>query len=183
MVKRIGISIQHGPLFTKMQCTSPAHLWGCSLRPSKTNDIVFFWLILPISMKVTLLAFEQLYECWEMIETIKISLCNYRYIFHQVNAATEGGWCNQNQIKHSKAVCSFMCHGDVIKWKHFPRCWPYVRGIHRSPVDSPHKGQWRGTLMFSLICPWTNCWSNNQDAGDLRRYRAHYDVTVMLYIK
>ena len=43
-------------------------------------------------------------------------------------------------------------HDDVIKWKHFPRYWPFVRGIHRSPVNSPHKGQWRGTLMFSLIC-------------------------------
>ena len=41
---------------------------------------------------------------------------------------------------------------DVIKWKHFPRYWPFVRGIHRSPVNSPHKGQWRGALMFSLIC-------------------------------
>ena len=26
------------------------------------------------------------------------------------------------------------------------------RGIHRWPVNSPHKGQWRGALMFSLIC-------------------------------
>ena len=41
---------------------------------------------------------------------------------------------------------------DVIKWKHFPRYWPFVRGIHRSPADSPNKGQWRGALMFSLIC-------------------------------
>ena len=30
-------------------------------------------------------------------------------------------------------------HDDVIKWKHFPRCWPFVRGIHRSPDDSPHE--------------------------------------------
>ena len=43
-------------------------------------------------------------------------------------------------------------HDDVIKWKHFPRYWPFVRGIHGSPVNSPHKGQWRGALMFSLIC-------------------------------
>ena len=47
-----------------------------------------------------------------------------------------------------------------------------------SPVHSPHKGQWRGTLMF-FICAWTNSWVNNQDAGDLRQYRAHYGVTVM----
>ena len=52
-------------------------------------------------------------------------------------------------------------------------------GIHRSPVNSPHKGQWRRALIFSLICVWINGWVNNREAGDLRRYRAHYDVTVM----
>ena len=70
-------------------------------------------------------------------------------------------------------------HDDVIKWKHFPRYWPFVRGIHRSPVNSPHKGQWRGALMFSLSCAWINSWVNNCEAGDLRRHRVHYDVTVM----
>ena len=68
---------------------------------------------------------------------------------------------------------------DVTKWKHFPRNWPFVRGIHRSPVNSPHKGQWRGTLMFSVICVWINDWVNNREAGDLRRQRGHYDVIVM----
>ena len=68
---------------------------------------------------------------------------------------------------------------DVIKWKHFPHYWPFVRGIHRSPVNSPHKGQWRGALMSSLICDWINSWVNNREAGDLRRYMAHYDVIVM----
>ena len=72
-------------------------------------------------------------------------------------------------------------HDDVIKWKHFSRYWPFVWGIHRSPVNSPHKGQWRGTLMFSLICAWINGWVNNGDAGDWRRHRAHHDVTVMTY--
>ena len=43
----------------------------------------------------------------------------------------------------------------------------------------PHKGQWRGAWMFSLICVWINGWVNNREAGDLRRYRAHYDVIVM----
>ena len=54
-----------------------------------------------------------------------------------------------------------------------------VRGIQRSPVNSPHKGQWRGALIFSLICAWTNDWVSNRCAGDLRRHRAQYDVTVM----
>ena len=71
-------------------------------------------------------------------------------------------------------------HDDVIKWKHFPRYWPFVRGIHRSPVNSTHKGQWHGALMLPLIAVWTNAWVNNRDAGDLRRYRVHYDVTIMI---
>ena len=70
-------------------------------------------------------------------------------------------------------------HDDVIKLKPFLRYWPFVRGIHRSLVNSPRKGQWRGALMFSLICAWINGLVNNREAGDLRRHRAHYDVTVM----
>ena len=69
-------------------------------------------------------------------------------------------------------------------WRHqienFPRYWPFVRGIHRSPVDSPHKGQRRRALVFSLILAWTNGWTNNRDAGDLRCHRAHYDVIVTI---
>ena len=47
------------------------------------------------------------------------------------------------------------------------------------PVNSPHKGQWRDAFMFSLVCAWINRWVNNCEAGDLRRYRTHYDVIVM----
>ena len=72
-------------------------------------------------------------------------------------------------------------HDDVIKWKYFPLYWPFVWGIHRSPVNSPHKGQWRGALMFSFICVWINGWVNNRKDGDLRRYRPHCDVIVMIY--
>ena len=70
-------------------------------------------------------------------------------------------------------------HDDAIKWKHFPRYWPFVWGIHRSPVNSPHRGQWRGALMFSLIYDRINGWVSNHGAGDLRFHRAHYDVIVM----
>ena len=97
-----------------------------------------------------------------------------------------GRWASQ---KRPDLVCStaphcdgnkkllVITHDDVIKWKHFPRYRPFVLGIHRSPVNSPHKGQWRGTLMFSVICVWINGWVNN---GDLRHYLAHYDVIVMM---
>ena len=49
-------------------------------------------------------------------------------------------------------------HDDVIIWINFPRYWPFMRGIHRSTVNSPHRGQWRGALIFSLICVWINGW-------------------------
>ena len=67
----------------------------------------------------------------------------------------------------------------VIKWKLFPPYWPFVQGIHRSPVNSPHKSQWRGALIFSLICALINGWVNTREADDWRRHRAHYDVIVM----
>ena len=71
--------------------------------------------------------------------------------------------------------CNYSClHDDVIQWKHFPRYWPFVRGIHRSH----NKGQWRGALVFSVISAWINSWINNREAGDLRRHCAHYDVSV-----
>ena len=47
-----------------------------------------------------------------------------------------------------------------------------------SPVNSPPKGQWRGALMFSLICGWINDWPNNREACDLRRHCTHYDINV-----
>ena len=59
-------------------------------------------------------------------------------------------------------------------WRHqmetFLRYWPFVEGIHRSPLDS---------LTKASDGARTNGWANNRDAGDLRRHRAHYDVTVM----
>ena len=77
----------------------------------------------------------------------------------------------------------FLSSNHKSWWRHqmenFPRYWPFVLGIPRLPLNFPHKGQRRGALMFSLICVWTNSWVYNRDAGDLRRRRAHYDVTLM----
>ena len=78
------------------------------------------------------------------------------------------------------SLSGFQVHDDANKGKLFPRYWPFLRGIYRPPVNFPHKGQWLGALMFSFICAWINGWVSNREAGDLRRHRAHYDVTVML---
>ena len=44
-------------------------------------------------------------------------------------------------------------YNGVIKWKQIPRYWPCVREIHRLPVNSPHRGQWRGALMVFFYLP------------------------------
>ena len=98
-----------------------------------------------------------------------------RYIFQEMHRNLIHNMCTE--ISFFKVTIAY---DDVIKWKHFPRYWPFVRRIHRSSVNSPHKGQWRGALMFSLICAWTNSWTNNWDADDLRCHCTHYDVTVMI---
>ena len=100
--------------------------------------------------------------CWSISHDMFISFCLFDLYISKL--VKWGKWSE---------------HGDVIKWKHFPRYWPFVRGIHRSTVNFPHKGQWRGALMFSLIYARVNGWVNNREVGDLRRYLAHYDVTVM----
>ena len=72
-------------------------------------------------------------------------------------------------------------------WRHqmeiFSALLALCAGNSPVPVNSPHKGQWRGALMFSLIYAWINDWVNNREAGDLRRHRCHYDVIVMSTIQ
>ena len=99
----------------------------------------------------------------------------YDRILRMISTCTEGSQTHSGCSVRLN-TCHFTpysepTHHNVIKWKYFPRYWPFVRGIHRSPVNSPHKGQWRRALMFYLICVWINGWVNNDEAGDLRRHR------------
>ena len=71
---------------------------------------------------------------------------------------------------------SWRFHDDVIKWKHFPRYCPYCPPV---TGEFPTQRPVTRNLMFSLICSWISGWVNNHEAGDLRRRRTHYDVTVM----
>ena len=88
-------------------------------------------------------------------------------------------WPSIEYMEKNALTSRVMYHDDVIRWKHFPRYWPFVQGIHRSPVNSPHNGQWRRALIFSLICAWINGWVNNGEAGDLGCHCTHYNATVM----
>ena len=88
------------------------------------------------------------------------------------------GWMANHTIKlpkqednwHTTSMRSWWCH-QMETFSPLLAIW--------SPVNSPHKGQWRGALMFSFICVWINGWVNNREAGDLRRYHSHYDIIVM----
>ena len=99
---------------------------------------------------------------WSNYHTFRCTMNFHALQWHQ--------WLQQNM---DQTLDSMMTSSN------FPRNWPFVWGIHWSPVNSPHKGQWRGALMFYLICVWINDRVNTREAGDLRRYQGHYDVNVM----
>ena len=65
---------------------------------------------------------------------------------------------------------------DDVKWKHFSRYGPF----HRSLVNSPHIGQWRGASIFFFHVRLNKRLSKHREAVDLRRHRAYNDVTVMI---
>ena len=98
---------------------------------------------------------------------------------------------SQASFRHFKTVIVVLlnlCQLTCVSWRRhqmetFSALLALMRGIHRSPVNSPHKGQWRGALVFYLICAARiNGWVNNREAGDLRRHRGHYDVNVMYWL-
>ena len=130
---------------------------------------LFFWQLTVQAKNVS----SKWHFCYKILKSTEIN--SGEFIVHCKHR------CNMDTLFTHTGLHFINIHDDVIKWKHFPHYWPFVRGIHRSPVNSPHKGQWRGALMFSLICVWINDWVNNREAGDLRRYRAHYDVIVMFH--
>ena len=86
----------------------------------------------------------------------QLQCCLSSMLIMSICTGTPGGVCPD--MFYVKQLRCTKIHDDVMKWKHFPRYWPLMRGIHRSPVDSPHKGQWCRASMFSLICAWTNGW-------------------------
>ena len=73
-----------------------------------------------------------------------------------------------------------LCHFVVEGWYQEDK-----GSLYESPLNSSVTGEFPPQrpvtpgFDVSLICAWTNGWVNNRDACDLRRHRAHYDVTVM----
>ena len=106
------------------------------------------------------------YLCVTRIANQKISLQILVRVRHATGVVDGNSWW-RHQMETFAALLA-LCAGNSP-----------VPGNSSVPGNSPHKGQWRGTLMFSLIYVWINGWVNNREASDLRRYRGHYDVSVM----
>ena len=64
-----------------------------------------------------------------------------------INKLVVLGWAVSCGIQTHQVLASWSIwdltgiHYGFIKWKHFSCYCPFVRGIHLSPVDSPHKGK------------------------------------------
>ena len=109
-----------------------------------------------------------LLECWK------------HAFYEQICQTKEGHWITRN-FSYTSAANQFV---RMTWWRHqmepFSALLALCAGNSPVPLNSPHKGQWRGGLMFSLIFAWINDWVNNREAGDLRRHRGQYDVNVMI---
>ena len=97
--------------------------------------------------------------------------------------------CSQILVLHRTHILKPQHNTKNAKFRHYMmtssngnifRVTGLCAGNSPVPVNSPHKIQWRGALMFSLICVWINRWVYNREAGDSRRHRGHYDVYVMI---
>ena len=108
---------------------------------------------------------------WDSIYTVWCNaICRGRFHTHVMHVAIYQFVlqpCAHYTLIHH--AC-FLRHNGVIKWKHFSRYWSFVRA---------YTGQLRGALVFSFDLQLNKSLSKQSDASDLRRYRAHYDVTVM----
>ena len=101
-------------------------------------------------------------EMLVQLSTVRRVSSRYRAVFDNKGKCSKSWW--RHQMETFSELLTLCAGNSSVTW------WP---------VNSPHKGQWRVALMFSLICTCTTGWTNNRDAGDLRRHRALYDVTEM----
>ena len=138
-------------LLRRLWTTQPTdNTWFSS---SETNKIIRYrsyhnWLAKPVVIEFTDVKYAR---CKLQLNVIHSS---WRYE-SRPNLYVYTCICN-NLMMSEATYFVWNSDDDVLKWKRFLRYWPFVQETHRSPVNSPHKGQWGGALMFYLICAWTH---------------------------
>ena len=98
-----------------------------------------------------------------------------------------GGRCighfllKMRHLRHLKynywTICG--CLYTAAWWRHQMETFSALLALR--DWNPPATGGFSHKVDVFFICTWTNGWSNNRDAGDLGRHRAHYDVTLMLH--
>ena len=104
------------------------------------------------------------FSCWPLPENITLTNADLLQIWPQGPIFNQSAYIfkqkwfleRSENVGHTfqPSTSLRLFYDDVIKWKHFPFFWPFVWEVYRSPVNSPNKDQWRGTLVFCLICAW-----------------------------
>ena len=156
-----------------------------------TQPIALRWRHMSVMSEITTTRpFVQQFVPANMKENMKVLLApyqrndyqkQYQHLVTYLSSCSEQS-SNMNWLKGSSKYFFYIKgnidEGDSTWWRHQMETFFALLAVCAG--TSPHKGQRRGALMFSLICAWINSWINNREAGDLRRHRAHYDATVMM---
>ena len=146
--------------------------WEIGVWRSTNTGFLCYWRV---RLLRAIMSYGSLTE-WINVSVVTIDRNIYNYIMaHKLlELVAEDGQNVELLVISCLFTMTTSSNGNIF------RVTGHLRGEFTGPpVNSPYKGQWRGGLMFSLICVWINDWVNNGEAGDLRRYRIHYDVTVM----
>ena len=129
--------------------------------------VVWFVLNLTISFRVTSLVLGQTYDCPSGSEAALKNMGKWITWIRN-----EPWWRHQMETFSALVALYAGTHRSPVK----SRCrWKKLlsqKWLSNETVNCPHKRQWSGALMLSLICAWTN--------GDFRRHRAHCDATLQM---
>ena len=121
--------------------------WSCRLVEGIRSYLGQYWLLanwVIFKGRTT----RNISQCWFFLPIYNQKGCQQRYWYQGKSTLLRD--CALRRLHRGSFTWDwgFILHDDVIKWEHFPRYWSFVRGIHRWPVNSPLKGQWRGALVF-----------------------------------
>ena len=110
---------------------------------------------------------------WNLVGHIEIEKSDQLKIIQVVN---RGSWLGPPIFKW---VAETWLYDVIIKRKHFPRYWPFVRG--NPPVTDRFPSQRPMTRSFDVFIDLclNKRLSKHSRRGDLRHHLAHNDVTVM----
>ena len=172
----------------------PRTIWWLCGSLGRATDIVFmiFWIVNSVNQSNK----QIILRCYLLVDATNVSLylvtamaCTVLLASsHQLNWLAARFHLNLVAFESSPGWSAEASNRASCRtwWRHQMEIFSALLAIcaGNSPITGlfPHKAQWRGLLMFSLICAWIKGWVNNGDAGELTRHGAQYDVNVISFI-